>query len=296
MAKRRDLIGMRFTHLLVLSFAYTNSIHRACWLCQCDCGNTKIYSTDALIQGHAKSCGCMPHKTILDLTGNTYGELLVLKFDHLFHQSFWLCRCKCGKEIVVRGSDLTTGHTKSCGCTFISTMKEITWVVDSITGCWNCNSHSYVGNGYPVAYRDGLFEPISRHHYRKYKGEIPLGMLIRHTCDNIKCINPSHLLVGTTQDNVNDKVERNRQPKGEDIPASKLLNAQVVDIFINNELTRKQLATKYDVTVSNVKLIKQGKSWKHITQRLDDRTDIQTDIISGWSSDEDILAQGFVRD
>jgi hypothetical protein len=28
----------------------------------------------------------------------------------------WLCRCSCGRETVVRGKDLRSGHTRSCGC------------------------------------------------------------------------------------------------------------------------------------------------------------------------------------
>lgn len=28
----------------------------------------------------------------------------------------WLCRCECGKEIVVEAYNLKTGHTQSCGC------------------------------------------------------------------------------------------------------------------------------------------------------------------------------------
>lgn len=30
--------------------------------------------------------------------------------------SQWLCRCDCGNSVIVRGTALTTGHTKSCGC------------------------------------------------------------------------------------------------------------------------------------------------------------------------------------
>ena len=30
--------------------------------------------------------------------------------------SFWNCKCKCGKEIIVQGRCLTNGNTKSCGC------------------------------------------------------------------------------------------------------------------------------------------------------------------------------------
>ena len=28
----------------------------------------------------------------------------------------WLCQCSCGSEVTVVGSDLLSGHTKSCGC------------------------------------------------------------------------------------------------------------------------------------------------------------------------------------
>jgi len=34
--------------------------------------------------------------------------------------------------------------------------------------------------------------------------------VVRHTCDNIKCINPSHLLGGTHLDNMNDRSKRGR--------------------------------------------------------------------------------------
>ena len=28
----------------------------------------------------------------------------------------WLCRCDCGKEKIITGTDIKSGHTKSCGC------------------------------------------------------------------------------------------------------------------------------------------------------------------------------------
>lgn len=318
MAKRKDLIGRRFTKLTVLSFAYVNNKHRACWLCQCDCGNTRVYSTDALIQGHAKSCGCMPHKPITDLTGKTFNNLYVIGFDRLDRQSFWLCRCLlCGRETVIRCSDITTGHSQSCGCTRGRDPKPITWDVDPITGCWNCNSHSWAGRGYPVALRNGIFEPISRIHYKQYNGDIPKGMCVRHTCDNIKCINPNHLLIGTTQDNANDKVERNRQLKGETIPCSKLTNEEVVAIYLNTTTSRQQLARQYNISTSNINVIKSGRSWQHITLPLqlmlnDPTKDLTTPVMSGetvfndgddpevfsceWSSDDYLKELGYVKD
>lgn len=54
-----------------------------------------------------------------DETGKTYGELTVLKYHSRSegkakHPRF-LCRCSCGEEVVVIGSNLRRGHTTSCG-------------------------------------------------------------------------------------------------------------------------------------------------------------------------------------
>lgn len=52
-----------------------------------------------------------------DITGQTFGRLTVIAYDHNEkHQSYWKCRCECGKEKVVDGFSLRSGHTKSCGC------------------------------------------------------------------------------------------------------------------------------------------------------------------------------------
>lgn len=53
-----------------------------------------------------------------DITGNKYGRLTVIKFDHYnkFNNPYWLCECECGNKKSIRESLLKNGKTLSCGC------------------------------------------------------------------------------------------------------------------------------------------------------------------------------------
>ena len=55
---------------------------------------------------------------IIDLTGQKFGKLTVLKYfgPDKDRGATWLCRCECGNMPVVRGGNLRNGHSKSCGC------------------------------------------------------------------------------------------------------------------------------------------------------------------------------------
>lgn len=57
--------------------------------------------------------------TVKDETGETYGELFVIRLIGLFDsKTYWFCRCSCGKECEVSGSALRANKgaaTISCG-------------------------------------------------------------------------------------------------------------------------------------------------------------------------------------
>lgn len=55
---------------------------------------------------------------IKDLTGNIYTYLKVIDYNSNTYNNnaLWNCLCKCGNTVVVLGSSLKTGNTKSCGC------------------------------------------------------------------------------------------------------------------------------------------------------------------------------------
>lgn len=50
--------------------------------------------------------------------GNTYGYLTVISRaeNNKEGRARWLCKCKCGNEVIVLGKHLRSGNTKSCGC------------------------------------------------------------------------------------------------------------------------------------------------------------------------------------
>lgn len=81
-----------------------------------------------------------------------------------------------------------------------------------------CIDHGKKGttNGYLRRKLGGRNEYAHRWAYSLATG-VPIralrGVVIRHTCDNARCINPDHLVRGTHLDNVLDQVERKRNPK-----------------------------------------------------------------------------------
>jgi len=157
----------------------------------------------------------------------------------------------------------------------ISHRKKIEWKIDE-RGCHICVSHKpSCGGWHPMIFRTINGTPkrqrASRYIYEQKYGEIPKGMSVRHTCDNPLCINPEHLILGTNDDNIRDKVMRNRQTKGEAVNTAKLTEQEVIEI-INSKNKTKELMRKYGVSKTCINLIRRRKTWKHIQQQMESET------------------------
>ncbi len=119
--KRLDLTDDRYGRLTVLKESVSIGYNRR-WLCMCDCGNSLIVHQKNLRNGNTKSCGCLRLSRLKkaktkDLTGKNYSHLIVIKrLTGKDKFTKYLCKCECGKELYVYGTNLTQGHTKSCGC------------------------------------------------------------------------------------------------------------------------------------------------------------------------------------
>jgi hypothetical protein len=51
-----------------------------------------------------------------DLTGRRFGRLVVVGFAERRKNVYWACACDCGSKSKVQAWNLTSGHTRSCGC------------------------------------------------------------------------------------------------------------------------------------------------------------------------------------
>lgn len=121
--KRKPLkIGERFGRLLVLEDTIYGVGVVPVNKCLCECGTIKEVGRSLLLRGSVRSCGCLLSDTNVrrrkDLSGRRFGRLSVqgMADETNCKVKFWLCRCDCGNDTLVRGGALTRGYTTSCGC------------------------------------------------------------------------------------------------------------------------------------------------------------------------------------
>jgi len=78
--------------------------------------------------------------------------------------------------------------------------------------CWETSLD--LGHKYPQIKIDGRKIMVHRLAYETYLEPIPAGLNVLHKCDNPRCHRPSHLFLGTTQDNMRDMVAKGRHRSG----------------------------------------------------------------------------------
>lgn len=63
----------------------------------------------------------------IDIVGKKYFRLFVVENAGVdkHNKTLFRCLCDCGKYVIIKGSSLTTGNTKSCGCLAIESISNI---------------------------------------------------------------------------------------------------------------------------------------------------------------------------
>lgn len=134
------------------------------------------------------------------------------------------------------------------------------------TGCWLWMG-GLSGTGYGGIEEKGKSIGTHRANYEKLVRPLNSKEVLRHTCDIRCCINPSHLIPGTTKENQEDKVRRGRSLKGIKNSQSKLTENQVIEIYKSGK-SQRELGREYKVSSHVVFLIIHRKTWTHVTEGL----------------------------
>jgi hypothetical protein len=93
--------------------------------------------------------------------------------------------------------------------------------------------------------------------FQIHNSESIVGLVVRHKCNNPSCVNPHHLLVGTNQDNVDDKMAAGNEPRNESHGNCKFSN-ETVALVRSATGTRKDIARQFGVSESQTGNIRSG--------------------------------------
>ncbi len=137
----------------------------------------------------------------------------------------------------------------------------------SATGCWEWKGAKYRG-GYGHFRRNvgGLWKMSKAHRYayEHFVGPLPPNLLVCHSCDNPSCVNPEHLFLGTSRDNVRDMIKKGRATLPRN-PKHNLLDfetAQKMREDYKNGMKQHEISDKYKHSRAQVCRVVNFKIWK----------------------------------
>lgn len=138
--------------------------------------------------------------------------------------------------------------------------------------CWlwqaSKNPHGYAN---VTTYKNGKsFMAIgSRVAWELFRGPIPEGLCVLHTCDIRHCVNPDHLFLGTKRDNSNDMIKKGRARhnglKGPSNPNSKLTwkqARQIRHLYATGDFSQRFLGEIYHLSLATIQDVLNNISYK----------------------------------
>ena len=188
-----------------------------------------------------------------------------------------LCECGCKLPApIAQRTNPRKGHIKGEPVRFIpghnvrfQEIAERFWSqVDKTTtptGCWEWTGHRNA-RGYGRIRINGR-RRYAHHVALELAGYIiPFkGLQVRHyICDNPPCCRPSHLRIGTRQEDRDDMTGKGRQARGERVASAKLQQENVDEIrslYAAGGISQRALAKRFGVSRKQISSIINGKAW-----------------------------------
>jgi len=123
--------------------------------------------------------------------------------------------------------------------------------------CWTWTAWKH-RKGYGYVRVKGRLLRAHRVAYELAIGPIPKGIRVLLRCDNPACVNPNHLFLGSHDDNVRDRVSKNRSAFGERNGRAKLTQSQAEEIrrvYGRNQISQQELADEYGISKTQVRTL-----------------------------------------
>lgn len=140
--------------------------------------------------------------------------------------------------------------------------------VDKTATCWNWKGSVHDGYGYFSVQRYPRRAHVWAYEYF-HDVTIPKGILVCHRCDNRACVNPEHLFLGTSLQNMDDARQKGRTLAGEKCYFAKLSDdtARYVIERLEAGDPVQRLAKVFKMSESQLYRIRRGHSWRHMTTK-----------------------------
>lgn len=131
--------------------------------------------------------------------------------------------------------------------------------------CWEWTDDAAADkDGYGSVWFRGTQQRAPRVAWMLTHGPIPEGQMVRHRCDNPPCVNPAHLELGTSQENDQDRVDRERSARGIKNGGGAVLDedaVRTIRVEVSEGATHRTVAARHGVSKTTVSSIIAGRLW-----------------------------------